>query len=156
MLISKIQLCETAEFQVFNRKVLPSISNLIFSMNRRRTEPTAQQRSRTSVQLSENVVVYSSYPQRVEDVPVEYQAAVYAKNQRKQDAQREAKERLRLDAFRSELRVLKAKLRDFPGGPERLKLDKEIRAKEKSIKKAPKPRGKWSPVFAGSFESGKR
>lgn len=104
-------------------------------------------------QLSDGVIVFTAYPKRVEDVPLEYQAAVYAKNKREQMAKQDAKIRIQRDNLRSTLKVLKLKLRSVPIGAGRSEIEKEIEAQEKAIRKIPKPKRKWSPVLSGSFES---
>lgn len=106
--------------------------------------------------LADGAVVFSTYPKRVEDAPLEYQAAVYAKNQREQYVKQAAKVSAQLNGLRSDLKVLNLKLRDVPIGTALTDLEKEIKAKEKSIRKAPKPKRKWSPLLTGSFEAGKR
>lgn len=104
-------------------------------------------------QLPGGVIVFSAYPKRVENVPLEYQAAVYAKNKREQVEKQDAKNRLQRDKLRSTLKALKLKLRIVPMGAERSEIEKEIEAQEKAIRKIPKPKSKWSPVLSGSFES---
>lgn len=125
-------------------------------MNRHQSSKFSQEQKLNSVESTKSALVFSNYPKSVQSVPIEYQAAVYAKNERERNAKREAKEKLRLDTLRHELQALKAKIRSELTEPDRIKLEKEIKNKERSIKKTPKPRRKWSPVFAGSFESGKR
>ncbi len=117
----------------------------------RKSTPTTERKI-----LADGTIVFSAFPKRVEDVPLEYQAAVYAKNRREQDAKQAIKARAQLDGLRADLKALKIKLRATPVGTARSELEKEIKAKERAIRKAPKPKRKWSPVLSGSFETGKR
>lgn len=125
-------------------------------MSRRASSKTAGRPPAERKVLADGTVVFATYPKRVEDVPLEYQAAVYARNQRERDAKQAAKARAQLDGLRLDLKALKLKLRDAPIGTVRTDLEKEIKAKEKTIRKSPKPKRKWSPVLSGSFEAGKR
>lgn len=90
---------------------------------------------------------FSSYPKQLNGVPLEYQAAVYAKQTQL--------EMNNLHKNRTELKTLKEKLRITQSETERVELQKKISSKEKAIRKAPKPMSKWSPLLPGSFESGK-
>lgn len=105
---------------------------------------------------ADGTVVFSAYPKRLEDVPLEYQAAVYAKKQRDKLANQDVQKRTHLEKLRATVKALKEKLRDVHFESESAKLEKEIAALEKAIRKAPKPRRKWSPILSGSFEAGKR
>lgn len=125
-------------------------------MSRRASSQRVGKPSTERKVLADGTVVFSSYPKRMEEVPPEYRAAVYAKKQRERDAKQAAEARAQLEGLRSDLKALKLKLRDVPIGVARTDLEKEIKAKEKSIRRAPKPKRKWSPVLSGSFEAGKR
>jgi len=101
------------------------------------------------------LVVFSHTPKRLEDVPLEYQASLYAKRERARIVKSEAKKKKKLDDLKVQLKTLKEKLRAATVSPNKSELEKEITAMEKTIKKAPRPRRKWSPVLSGSFESKK-
>lgn len=104
---------------------------------------------------ADGTVVFSAYPKRLEDVPLEYQAAVYAKKQRDKLAKQDVQKRAQLERLRATVKALKEKLRGVHVESARAELEKEIAAHEKAIRKAPRPRRKWSPILSGSFESGK-
>ena len=125
-------------------------------MSRRAPSQNISKPATVAKVLADGMVVFAAYPKRVEDVPLEYQAAVYARNQREQDVKQDTKFRAQLDGLRSDLKALKLKLCDAPIGIARTDLEKEIKTKKKTIRKAPKPKRKWSPVLSGSFEAGKR
>lgn len=105
---------------------------------------------------SDGTVVFSTAPKRLEDVPLEYQAAVYAKMEREKLAKQDAKRRTQLQTLRASVKALKVKLRNTHVESARIDLEKEIAAHEKAMKKAPKPKRKWSLILPGSFESGKK
>jgi len=121
-------------------------------MSHRKPRRSAVERKVTS----DGTVVFSTVPKRLEDVPLEYQAAVYAKKQRDKRAKQNAERQAQLQALRAKLRILKEKLRSTHVESARAELEKEIAAHEKAIKKTTKPRRGWSQVLSGSFESGKR
>ena len=118
-------------------------------MSRRKSTKSAIKK----VVISDGTIIFSSSPKRLEDVPLEYQASLYAKKQRFAIVKADAKKKRNLDGLKAQLKGLKERLRNttVTSGKEALK--KEIMALEKTIKKAPKPKRKWSPVLSGSFES---
>lgn len=89
-------------------------------------------------------------------VPLEYQASVYAKEIKLQFQKNQDKDRENLLRLRSQIKVLKEKLKATYSEELRAKLIKEIESLEKAIKKAPRPKRQWSPIIPGSFESSKK
>lgn len=100
--------------------------------------------------------IFSAYPKRLEDVPSEYRAAVYARNVQARKAKRDEKLAQDFKRLQSELKSLKDKLRRTKTESEKESIRREISALEKTIRKAPKIGRRWSPVLPGSFESGKK
>jgi hypothetical protein len=105
---------------------------------------------------TDGAVVFSAYPKRLKDVPLEYQAAVFAKKQRDKLTKQDVQKRTQLEKLNATVKALKERLRGVRVESTRTELEKEIAAHEKAIKKAPKPRRKWSPTLSGSFEGGKK
>lgn len=124
------------------------------------TIPTCKRQKRLNVAKSVHSVdkdgVFSSYPKRLDEVPPEYQAAVYAKQLRERQAEKDKQRKSGLNKLRTELNSLREKLRLAQSEAGRIELRTEIASKEKAIRKAPKPKRGWSPVLSGSFESGKK
>src|SRR5690606_35591596 len=100
------------------------------------------------VVISDGTIIFSSLPRRLEDVPLEYQASLYAKKQRFGIVKADAKKKRNLDGLKAHLKVLKERLRNAAVTSAKEALRKEILALEKAIKKAPKPKRKWSPVLS--------
>lgn len=92
---------------------------------------------------------------QLKDVPLEYQASVYAKMEREKHAQQDIKRREQLQTLKSTTKKLKEELRKTLTASVRVELERKISACDKAIKNAPKPRRKWSLILSGSFESGK-
>jgi len=92
---------------------------------------------------------------KLKDVPLEYQASVYAKMEREKRAQQDIKRREQVQNLKSTAKKLKEELRKAAAAPVRVELERKILACDKAIKNSPKPRRKWSPILSGSFESGK-
>lgn len=109
-----------------------------------------------SISLVDENGVFSAYPKNLSGVPLEYQAAVYAKQLRERQTKKDNQRKSSLNQLRDELRSLKEKLRLTQSEPGRIELKKEIASKEKTIRKAPKPKRGWSPVLSGSYGSGKK
>lgn len=86
-------------------------------------------------------------------VSLEYQASVYAKETKLRFQKEQEKKRENLLRLRSQLKALKVNLKATDSEELRKKLIKEIEFLEKLIKKAPRPKRQWSPIFPGSFES---
>lgn len=103
--------------------------------------------------ISDGTVLFSRAPKRLEDVPLEYQASLYAKKERERIVKNDAKKKKKLDDLKTQLKTLKEKLRNATVTAIRAELEKEIVTLQKDIKKVPRPRRKWSPVLPGSFES---
>jgi hypothetical protein len=124
------------------------------------TKPTVKKRKRSktvkSISLVDENGVFSAYPNNLRGVPLEYQAAVYAKQLRERQTEKDNQRKSNLNKFRTELQSLKEKLRLAQSETARIELRKEIASKEKTIRKAPKPKRGWSPILSGSFESGKQ
>lgn len=99
---------------------------------------------------------FSAYPKSLNGVPLEYQAAVYAKQLRERQTEKRNQRKINRKKLRSELHLLKEKLHLAQSEAARIELIKEIASKEKAIQKAPKAKRGWSPVLSGSFESGKQ
>ncbi|MBZ0096039.1 MAG: hypothetical protein K8H75_11830 [Sulfuricella sp.] len=68
----------------------------------------------------------------------------------------EALEKKRLAALKATLKELKEKRRNQPADSISLELRKAIVELEIAINKPPTPKHTWSPIFPGSFGSGKR
>lgn len=102
---------------------------------------------------SDGTVVFSHAPTRLEDVPLEYQASLYAKKERERRVKNDVKKKKKLDELKSQLKTLKAKLCKATITQNRTEIENEITALEKAIKKSPRPKHKWSPMLPGSFES---
>ncbi|WP_036302799.1 hypothetical protein [Methylotenera sp. L2L1] len=92
---------------------------------------------------------------QLKSIPLEYQASVYAKMEREKRAQQDIKRLEQLQTLKSTSKKLKEELRKAVTASVRVVLERKISACDKAIKKAPKPRCKWSPILPGSFESGK-
>ncbi|WP_153160031.1 hypothetical protein [Zoogloea sp. 1C4] len=105
---------------------------------------------------AKGTVVFSAYPKRLEDVPLEYQAAVYAKKQRDRLAKQDVQKRTQLEKLRATVKALKEKLRSVRVESARAELEREIATHQKAMRKTPKSRRKWSPILSGSFEAGKQ
>ena len=105
--------------------------------------------------MPDGTVLFSRMPTRLEDVPVQYQASVYATNERERRAKNDEKKKKNLDLFRAQLKTLKGKLLNATTTSNLTEQQKEIAALEKAIKKAPKAKRKWSPILSGSFEAKK-
>jgi hypothetical protein len=95
-------------------------------------------------------------PKRLERVPLEYQASVYAKMQREKREQENIKRRSQIDALKAKIRGLKNDLKNACGESVRVQLTEKIKKFECEMKKMPKPKRKYSSVLPGSFESGRR
>jgi len=93
--------------------------------------------------------------EKLKDVPLEYQASVYAKIEREKRAQQDIKRREHLENLKSTVKKLNEELSKTVAASVRVELERKILACNKAIKSAPKPKRKWSPILSGSFESGK-
>lgn len=87
-------------------------------------------------------------------VPLEYQASVYAKELKSLQSKSQEKKQKKLQELRTELKILKEKLHSAQSEEAHIQVKKDIQAKEQAIKRAPRPKRKWTPVLSGSFESG--
>lgn len=93
---------------------------------------------------------------KLASVPLEYQASVYAKEMelRRQEKQNEHKENLA--EHRILLKSLEKKFQEEISEESRAILLKEIEIQKKIVKRAPRPKRKWSTILSGSFESNSR
>ncbi|WP_155419392.1 hypothetical protein [Chromobacterium subtsugae] len=103
--------------------------------------------------MPDGTVLFSSPPTLLADVPLEYQASLYAKKERERTVKNDAKKKKKLDDLKTQLKVMKEELRNATIASKQAELVNQIAALEKTIKKVPKPRRKWSPVLPGSFGS---
>ncbi|WP_199053946.1 hypothetical protein [Aquitalea sp. ASV15] len=103
--------------------------------------------------MPDGTVLFSSSPSRLGDVPLEYQASLYAKKERERAAKNDVKNKKKLDDLKSQLKIMKELLRNSTTSPNQAELVKKIAALEKAIKKVPKPKRRWSPILPGSFGS---
>lgn len=113
-------------------------------------------KGKTADRSTDESGIFTAYPKRLEDIPAEYRAAVYARNLQVRKAKRDEKITQDLKRLQSELKSLKYKLRITKTESEKESIRREISALEKTIKRAPKIGRKWSPFLPGSFESGKK
>jgi hypothetical protein len=89
-------------------------------------------------------------------VPLEYQASVYAKEMKLRRQEKQTEHKNNLTELRNSLKSLEEKFRKTESSDSRAILLKQIEAQKELIKRAPRPRRKWSPILSGSFESNSR
>jgi ribosomal protein S20 len=94
--------------------------------------------------------------EKLASVPLEYQASVYAKEMKLRHQKEQERNRDNLTKLRSQLKAMKEEIKATHNEELREKLLKEIKALEKSIGKAPRPKRQWSPILPGSFETRKK
>jgi len=98
---------------------------------------------------------FKSIAKLLEETPTEYQASVYANLEKQRRTKSQEKKKNNLIDLRVQLKELKRKLAMASSGSKKEKLNEEILKIEAAIKKAPRPKRRWPPVLAGSYESKK-
>jgi hypothetical protein len=93
---------------------------------------------------------------KLASVPLEYQASVYAKEMKLRYQEKQIEHKENLVKHRSSLKSLEKKFQEEKSEESRAILLKEIEIQKKIIKRAPRPKRKWSPILSGSFESNSR
>mgnify|MGYP006347997881 FL=1 len=96
------------------------------------------------------------FAEKLASVPIEYQASVYAKEIKLQHQEKQIENKENLAKHRSLLKSLEKKFQEEKSEESRAILLNEIEIQKKIIKRAPRPKRKWSPILSGSFESNSR
>lgn len=93
---------------------------------------------------------------RLESVPPEYRASVYAQMEQEKRSLQNAQRKEVLASLRATLIGLKQELRKACTESARVDLVQKIAFCEKAIRKSPKPTRQCSPTLPGSFESAQK